>query len=110
MGLSWREWYWTGEGEPDYGDQYFQYEELTEEGKREIKESEERMDKAFKDQKKQEDREKRKLKLIERKTEMDRPIDPFPNQELCEYEKLREKNIKEREEAMAASGLFEKLI
>ena len=68
------------------------------------------MDKAFKEQKKEEDKEKRKLKLLERKKEMNRPIDPFPKQQLCEYERLREKNIKEREEAMAASGLFEKLI
>ena len=67
------------------------------------------MDKAFKDQKKEEDKEKRKLKLLERKKDLNRPMEPFPKQKLCEYERLRETNIKEREEAMEASGLFEKL-
>ena len=38
---------------------------------------------------------------------MDNPINPLPVTELSEYEKLRISNIKEREEAMFASGFFE---
>ena len=37
---------------------------------------------------------------------MKAPLDPLPIRPLCEYEELREKNIKEREEAMAKSGFF----
>ena len=37
---------------------------------------------------------------------MKAPLDPLPVRPLCEYEELREKNIKEREEAMAKSGFF----
>ena len=37
------------------------------------------------------------------------PLDPLPETELCPYEKLRESNIKEREEAMLESGFFEDL-
>ena len=40
---------------------------------------------------------------------MNQPIPPLPEQELCEYEKLREKNIKERENAMADCKFFENL-
>ena len=65
------------------------------------------MEEAFKEQKK--DIEKRKLKIAEIKKKMNIPIDPFPEQEMCEYEKLREKNIQEREEAMTASKFFEHL-
>ena len=38
---------------------------------------------------------------------MNKPIDPLPVTGLCEYEKLRMSNIKEREEAMVAAGFFE---
>ena len=41
---------------------------------------------------------------------MSKPIDPFPETEISEYEKLRMKNIKEREDAMAKSGFFDDLI
>ena len=37
------------------------------------------------------------------------PIDPLPERELCQYEKIRESIIKEREEAMAKSKFFEDL-
>ena len=40
---------------------------------------------------------------------MEEPLPPLPEKELCEYEKQRERNIKEREEAMAASDFFEDL-
>ena len=37
------------------------------------------------------------------------PIQHPPIQESCEYEMLREKNIKEKDEAMEASGFFRDL-
>ena len=37
---------------------------------------------------------------------MEIPIDPLPERELCEYEKIRQDNINERKEAMAACGFF----
>ena len=37
------------------------------------------------------------------------PIKPHPERERCAYEKLREVNIREREEAMKESGFFESL-
>ena len=46
----------------------------------------------------------------ELKQAMQCPVMPLPVQELCEYEKIRADNIKEREEAMANSGFFEKLM
>ena len=38
---------------------------------------------------------------------MNNPINPIPERELCEYEKLRMSNIEEREKAMAESGFFD---
>ena len=35
------------------------------------------------------------------------PIEALPVREKCAYEKLRDKNIKERKEAMENSGFFE---
>ena len=52
----------------------------------------------------------RRRKNEELKQAMQRPVMPLPVQELCEYEKVRVDNIKEREEAMANSGFFEKLM
>ena len=40
---------------------------------------------------------------------MAQPIDPLPERELCQYEKIRENIIKEREEAMAKYNFFENL-
>ena len=37
---------------------------------------------------------------------METPLGSLPENELCEYEKLRERNIKEREQAMEESGFF----
>ena len=47
---------------------------------------------------------------MERRIALSSPIAPFLDKELCEYEKLRERNITEREYAMAESGFFEDLI
>ena len=40
---------------------------------------------------------------------MKEPVKPLPAGEPCGYEKIREKNIRERQEAMEACGFFEDL-
>ena len=100
------EYYWSGDGEPDYGDN-FEYEAPTAEDLNQSREYEERLCEAFREEKKQILREKRKQKEKERKDMMNTPVEPLPERALCAYEKLREKNIKEREDAMAESEFFE---
>ena len=102
------EYYWSGDGEPDYGDN-FEYEAPTAEDLKQSREYEERLCEAFREEKKQILREKRKQKEKERKDMMNTPVEPLPERALCAYEKLREKNIKEREDAMAESEFFENL-
>ena len=41
---------------------------------------------------------------------MEQPVDPLPIHEMCQYEKLRESRIKERETAMIESGFFDELL
>ena len=41
---------------------------------------------------------------------MENSVDPLPERQLCEYEKLREDIIRERREAMANCGFFENLL
>ena len=41
---------------------------------------------------------------------MRNPLDALPEKDLCEYEKIREDIIKERNEAMANCKFFEELI
>ena len=38
---------------------------------------------------------------------MQHPVPSLTEKEMCEYEKLRENNIKEREKAMEEAGHFE---
>ena len=61
---------------------------------------------AFNEQRKQEKLEAKRRKDRERKEKMAKPIDPLPERELCQYEKIRENIIKEREEAMAKYNFF----
>ena len=49
---------------------------------------------------------KRKQKERERKEAMAIPIDPLPEHELRDYEKLRENNIEERKNAMMKCDFF----
>ena len=51
----------------------------------------------------------RQLVNEKRKEALAVPLDPLPERELCAYERLRERNISEREKAMAVSGFFEDL-
>ena len=102
------EYYWVGEGEPT-GAQDPEYIPLSEEELKNIKQQEQAWLEADIEEKKQEARDKRRNKQEQLKAAMDKPIKAFPEKELCEYEKLREKNIKERMQAMEESGFFEGL-
>ena len=55
------------------------------------------------EERKEEARERRRQKNEEHKAAMNITIAPNPKKELCDYEKLRIKNIKERQQAMAES-------
>ena len=103
------EWYWTGEQEPNYGDT-FCYSPPTEEERKIMREAEEREFEWFMEERKRKQTEKRKQKENERKEAMSKPIDPLPEYEMCQYEKLRECRIKEREKAMIESGFFDELM
>ena len=59
------------------------------------------------EERKREAKEKRRKTYEELKAAMNTPIGSFPETDLCEYEKLREQNIKDREQAMEESGFFE---
>ena len=43
-----------------------------------------------------------------KKQKLKKPSPPLPKTEICEYEKIREDNIRERHRAMVNSGLFSK--
>ena len=104
------EWYWTGEGEPEFDmDDGVVYEAPEERSKQEREEEDRNWRLYFEGLRKEEkeiQKEKRHQKEQERKEAMKIPVKPPPAQDLCEYEKLREKNIKERVEAMEACGFF----
>ena len=51
-------------------------------------------------------KEERKRKRDEKKKAEKIPLQPLPERPLCEYEKIRENNIKEREDAMIAAGFY----
>ena len=101
------EFFWEGDRDPIDDDPPFI--ELSEQDELNIKLQEEARFEAMMEEKKAEVREKRRQKIEELKAAMNNPIEPFPEGELCEYEKLRISNIQEREKAMAESGLFDDL-
>ena len=84
--------------------------ELTDAERKISKEAEERWLNAAIEERKQHRREKRQERNKARKEAMDKPVSPLPAQEMCLYERIREGNIKEREEAMAKSNFFEDLL
>ena len=102
------EYFWSGTGDPEYGDT-FSFEAPTPEELKRFREDEEKISKAMLEEKKRLQKEKRKKIQKEQKEAMDKPLDPIPEKELCEYEKLRNRNIKEIEGAMAANNFFEDL-
>ena len=58
---------------------------------------------------KKEQKEQRQKIERERKEAMKVPLDPLPERQLCEYEKIREDIIKERRLAMEQCKFFEDL-
>ena len=74
-----------------------------------IQEQEEKWLQADIDERKRGAKERRRKKYEELKTAMKTPLGSLPEKELCEYEKIREGNIKERKQAMEESGFFEDL-
>ena len=106
------EWYWTGENEPEFTGDGFMCEAPTVEDLKLLTEEQEREIQAEMEAIEQKKREKRRKKEKERREALEalnKPLDPLLLRELCEYEKLRESIIKEREEAMAKCGFFQKL-
>ena len=59
--------------------------------------------------KKNEKKKKMQAKREQVKKAMATPLSPLPERELCQYEKIRENIIKEREEALAKHEFFEDL-
>ena len=82
---------------------------LTKEEQKQVKEEEQREREATVKRIKEEQKEKRLIKREELKRAIAKPIDPLPERELCQYEKIREDIIRERQEAMANCGFFEDL-
>ena len=103
------EYYWEGEGDP-ITEQEPEYEPLSEKDLQNIRKQEEKRLEADKEEQKEQARERRRQKNEEQKAAMDIPIIPHPEKELCDYEKLRIKNIEERQQAMAESGFFDDLL
>ena len=100
------DYWWSGKGEPVYYNDH-NVGELTEEEWKQIEKQEEmRLEadmKEAQERRNMENKEKRKAL----KKALKKPIAALPVRELCEYEKIREKNIKERCEAMKKSTFFE---
>ena len=97
-----------GEKEPEVIDDG--PEVLTEQELLEVESQQEEHLEAMMEEQRMEAREKRRKRYQRQKEVMATPIDPLPEKELCEYEKLRNSNIREREKAMAESGFFDDLI
>ena len=100
---------WSGDSEPKWINDTFEDEPLTAKQIEEIKRQEAHEDLESKRIRKAEEREKQRIKQEERKERMRTPLDPLLENELCEYEQMRDRNIKEREQAMIDSGFFEDL-
>lgn len=101
------EWYWSGEGVPKVDE--FEYETLTDKEIQDLRKQEEIQYEEIMKMRKKEVNEKRRQIEQEKRELMKIPLDPLPERELCEYEKLREKNIKEREAIMEKFGFFNDL-
>ena len=103
------EYYWTGNIEPEYDQVHDFPSPPTKEGLEKAREAEKREMIELMKLRKQEIKEKRQKKNEERKKAMETPVTPLPKHELCEYERIREDIIREREEAMEQFKFFEKL-
>ena len=104
------EYYWTGDTEPEYVDQtYDNPSPPTQEELEIVRQAEEREMAELMKQRKQDIKEKRQKKNEERRAAMEKPVTPLPKRELCQYEKIREEIIRERQEAMVQFQFFENL-
>ena len=103
------EYYWSGESEPKDLDDNFEYEQLTREELENIRKQERLQDEAIAKFRKAEINESKRKKAQERKDLLSEPLDPLPEKDPSEYEKLREKNIRDRVDAMEKSGFFKDL-
>ena len=74
-----------------------------------LKKKKQREREAMANRLKQEQGEKRKQEREKLKEAASKPIDPLPTRELCQYERIREDIIREREEAMAKFKFYENL-
>ena len=81
----------------------------TQEEKEMIDEAERQEKEALVRYKKNEKKKKMQAKREQVKKAMATPLPPLPERELCQYEKIRENIIKEREEAFAKLKFFEDL-
>ena len=104
------EYSWIGEKDPPIFDPEPDYEPLSENDLKHIREQEEKWLEASIEEQQERARERRHQKNEKLRAAMNIPIVPNPEKELCEYEKLRMRIIKEREQAMAESGFFDDLI
>ena len=104
------EYYWIGEKDPPKIDPEPEYKPLSEQDLQNIRQQEEKWIEAAIEEQKEKAREKRRQKNEQLRAAMNIPIVPNPEKELCEYEKLRIRIIKEREQAMTESGFFDDLI
>ena len=99
------EYYWSGEKEPAFIDDG--PELLTEQELFDIQRQEEKMLEVMKEEMKDRANEKRRERYRKQREAMSSPVKPFPCKDLCEYEKLRENNIREREKAMIEAGFYD---
>ena len=102
------EWYWTGETEPKDVDQFCS-RGMTMEEKIAFRKFEDKMMEDMERQRKMEREEKRKQMKEKQKQEMNTPLEPLPERELCKYEIIREEIIRERMEAMKKCNFFKDL-
>ena len=97
------EYNWVGGGEPK-GAHDTEFEVLTDKELEDIRRQEEIWLEAEIEEQERRRKEKRKEKRDELKAAMKVPIKAFPEKEKCQYEKIGEDNIKERDRAMEESG------
>ena len=82
---------------------------LTKEDRDALAEDERREREENKNKIKLEQKEKRQKKREMLKQASKKPMKPLPEMEICQYEKIREDNIRERNEAMAKFEFYEDL-
>ena len=105
------EYYWDGEGPPILEHNDDQDDPYTEEENRDcLRRAEAALEKAYEDEKRKKREERAELKRAwrqQQKEKLQEPINIEQSDIASAYEKLRDQNMKEREEAMKESGLFD---